>query len=73
MVPIRRLLMAGLVLVSTGCLIGCSDNELTKTRLPPIVYASNDQYKSQFTGLYDRAFRLHTSFHRPARRVDQSI
>ena len=26
MVPIRRLLMAGLVLVSTGCLIGCSDN-----------------------------------------------
>lgn len=26
MVPIRRLLMAGLVFVSTGCLIGCSDN-----------------------------------------------
>lgn len=26
MVPIRRLLMAGLVLVSTVCLIGCSDN-----------------------------------------------
>ena len=26
MVPIRRLLMAGLVLISTGCLIGCSDN-----------------------------------------------
>ena len=26
MVPIRRLLMAGLFLVSTGCLIGCSDN-----------------------------------------------
>jgi glucose/arabinose dehydrogenase len=26
MVPIRRLLIAGLVLFSTGCLIGCSDN-----------------------------------------------
>lgn len=27
MVPIRRLLMAGLVLVSTGCLIGCSGED----------------------------------------------
>ena len=26
MVPIQRMLMAGLVLISTGCLIGCSDN-----------------------------------------------
>jgi len=27
MVPIRRLLMAGLVLISTGCLIGCSEED----------------------------------------------
>ncbi|HLA61376.1 MAG TPA: hypothetical protein VK626_03945, partial [Nitrospiraceae bacterium] len=27
MVPIRRLLIAGLVLVSTGCLIGCSGED----------------------------------------------
>ena len=57
MVPIRRLLMAGLVLVSTGCLIGCSDNgsnqdsspQSNSLRLQPITY------KSQFTGLHDRA------------------
>jgi Glucose / Sorbosone dehydrogenase len=34
MIPIRRLLMAGLVLVSTGCLIGCSDNESNQDSLP---------------------------------------
>ena len=36
MVPIRRLLMAGLVLVSTGCLIGCSDNASNQGSLPPV-------------------------------------
>jgi glucose/sorbosone dehydrogenase len=34
MVPIRRLLMAGLVLISTGCLIGCSDNGSNQDSLP---------------------------------------
>jgi hypothetical protein len=34
MVPIRRLLMAGLVLISTGCLIGCSDNGSNESSLP---------------------------------------
>jgi len=34
MVPIRRLLMAGLVLISTGCLIGCSDNGPNESSLP---------------------------------------
>lgn len=34
MVPIRRLLMAGLVLISTGCLIGCSDNGSNQGSLP---------------------------------------
>ncbi len=34
MVPIFRLLMTGFVLVSTGCLIGCSDNEPNQDSLP---------------------------------------
>ncbi len=34
MVPIRRLLMAGLVLIGTGCLIGCSDNESNQDSSP---------------------------------------
>ena len=34
MVPIRRLLMAGLVLISTGYLIGCSDNGSNESSLP---------------------------------------
>jgi glucose/arabinose dehydrogenase len=34
MVPIRRLLMAGLVLVGTGCLIECSDNGSNESSLP---------------------------------------
>ena len=41
MVPIRRLLMAGVVLVSTGCLIGCSTNEPNQSSLPPL-QQSND-------------------------------
>ena len=34
MVPIQRLLIAGLVLVGTGCLIGCSDNGSNESSLP---------------------------------------
>jgi glucose/arabinose dehydrogenase len=41
MVPIRRLLMAGVVLVGTGCLIGCSTNEPNQGSLPPL-QQSND-------------------------------
>ena len=42
MVPIRRLLMAGLVLISTGCLIGCSDNGSNQdSSLNPIVCGFN--------------------------------
>ena len=33
MVPIRRLLMAGLVFVSTGCLIGCSGDDTQQNSL----------------------------------------
>ena len=36
MVQVRCLLMACLVLISTGCLIGCSDNESNKDSLPPL-------------------------------------
>lgn len=36
MLPIRRLLMAGLVLVGTGCLIGCSDNGSDQDSLAPL-------------------------------------
>lgn len=36
MVPIQRLLMTGLVLVSAGCLIGCSANESDKGSLPTL-------------------------------------
>lgn len=36
MLPIRRLLMAGLVLVVTGCLIGCSDKESDQDSLAPL-------------------------------------
>lgn len=41
MVPIWCLLMAGVVLVSAGCLIGCSANESDKGSLPPLPQ-SND-------------------------------
>jgi glucose/arabinose dehydrogenase len=33
MVPIRRLLMVGLVLISTGCLIGCSEDDTQQNSL----------------------------------------
>jgi|CXWL01.1.fsa_nt_gi hypothetical protein len=36
MVTIRRLLMAGVVLVSVGCLSGCSGNEPNQDSLPPL-------------------------------------
>lgn len=36
MVPIRRLLMAGLVLVSTGCLISCSGGDTQQNSLPQL-------------------------------------
>ena len=36
MLPIRRLLMAGLVLVGTGCLIGCSDKGSDQDSLAPL-------------------------------------
>ena len=34
--PIRRLLMAGLVLIGTGCLFGCSDNRSDQDSLAPL-------------------------------------
>jgi glucose/arabinose dehydrogenase len=56
MVPIRRLLMAGLVLVSTGCLIGCSDNGSNQGSLPPLPQSSSLRLQSISTSLSSPVF-----------------
>jgi glucose/arabinose dehydrogenase len=56
MVPIRQLLMAGLVLVSTGCLIGCSDNGSNQGSLLPLPQSSSLRLQSISTSLSSPVF-----------------
>jgi len=56
MVPIRRLLMAGLVLIGTGCLIGCSDNESNQDSLPPLPQSNSLRLQSISTSLSSPVF-----------------
>jgi glucose/arabinose dehydrogenase len=56
MLPIRRLLMVGLVLVSTGCLIGCSDNESNQGSLPQLPPSNGLQLQPISSGLNSPVF-----------------
>jgi hypothetical protein len=56
MVPIRRLLMAGFVLVSTGCLIGCSDNGSSQGSLPQLPLSNSLQLQPISTSLSSPVF-----------------
>ena len=56
MVPIRRLLMAGLILVSTGCLTGCSGNESNQGSLPPLPQSNSLRLQSISTSLSSPVF-----------------
>jgi glucose/arabinose dehydrogenase len=56
MVPTRRLLMAGLVLVSTGCLIGCSGSGSNQGSLPPLPQSSSLRLQSISTSLNSPVF-----------------
>ena len=51
MVSIRYLLMAGLLLVSTGYLIGCSDNESTQDSPPPLPQSTSLRLQTISTSL----------------------
>ena len=56
MVQVRCLLMACLVLISTGCLIGCSDNESNKDSLPPLPESKDLRLQSISTSLSSPVF-----------------
>jgi hypothetical protein len=56
MVPIQRLLMAGLILVSTGFLIGCSGNDSSQESLPPLPQSNSLRLQSISTGLSSPVF-----------------
>ena len=56
MVPMRHLLMAGLALVTTGCLIGCSGNGSNQDSLPPLPHSSSLRLQSISTGLRSPVF-----------------
>ena len=56
MVPIRRLLMAGLVVVSIGCLIGCSGNGSNQDSLSPLPQSDSLQLQPISTSLSSPVF-----------------
>ena len=56
MVPIRPLLMAGLVLVSTGWLIGCSDSGSDPGSLPPLPQSNDLRLQPISTSLISPVF-----------------
>jgi len=56
MVPIWCLLMAGLVLVSIGCLSGCPDNESNQGSLPPLPPSNSLQLQPISTSLSSPVF-----------------
>jgi hypothetical protein len=56
MEPIQRLLIVGLVLVSTGRLIGCSDNGSNQGSLPPVPQSNNLRLQLISTSLSSPVF-----------------
>jgi glucose/arabinose dehydrogenase len=52
----RRLLMAWLLLVGTGCLIGCSANEPNQDSLPPLPQSNDLRLQTISTGLDSPVF-----------------
>ncbi len=56
MVTSRRLLMACLLLVGTGCLIGCSANEPNQDSLPPLPQSNDLRLQTISTGLDSPVF-----------------
>jgi glucose/arabinose dehydrogenase len=56
MVPICRLLMAGLVLVGTGYLVGCSVNESDQGSLPPLQQSNDLQLQTISSSLNSPVF-----------------
>lgn len=56
MVPIQRLLITGLVLVSTGCVIGCSGNGPTQDSLPPLPQSNSLRLQTISTSLSSPVF-----------------
>ena len=56
MIPIRQLLMAGLVLVSTGSLIGCSNSGSSQGSLLPLPQSSSLRLQSISTSLSSPVF-----------------
>ncbi len=56
MIPIRHLLVAGVVVVGTGCLIGCGDNGSNQGSLPPLPSSISVQLQSISTSLSSPVF-----------------
>ena len=56
MVPIRRLLMAGLLLVGTGCLIGCSGGDTQQNSLPQLPTSTSLTLQTITTNLTSPVF-----------------
>lgn len=56
MVPIQRLLIAGLILVSTGCLIGCSGNGSDQDSLAPLPQSNSLRLQPITTSLSSPVF-----------------
>ena len=56
MVPIWRLLMAGLILVGTGYLVGCSANESDQGSLPPLPQSNDLRLQPISTSLSSPVF-----------------
>jgi len=56
MVPMQHLWIAGLVLVSTGCLIGCSNNGSNQDSLPPLSQSNSLRLQSISTSLRSPVF-----------------
>jgi hypothetical protein len=56
MAQIRRLLMVCLVLVSTGYVIGCSDNETNQDSLPPLLQSNDLRLQTISTSLNSPVF-----------------
>ena len=56
MVTIRRLFIAGLVLVGAGCLLGCSTSEPNQGSLPPLPQSNDLRLQTISTGLDSPVF-----------------
>jgi hypothetical protein len=56
MIQIRRLFMVCLVLVSTGYVIGCSDNESNQASLPPLLQSNDLRLQTISTSLSSPVF-----------------